>query len=399
MAYFPPFVDSAGLHLPTLSDITAYEQAAFLSVYGQTIATGNDSADIQWINNFSLMINDAFNTAQLAVNARSPATAIGADLDSVVKINGITRKSSTASQTVLVITGTPNQVFDSLVAQDQNGFLWDLPSTIQILSGGTVNVTGVCQSAGAIGAAPNTINIRSTPQSGWFSVTNPAAAIPGQPVENDSQLRGRQAVSVSLSSKTLVQGTLAGIAAVTGVTRYGTIGVENPTGAVDGFGNPPHSISMVVEGGTDLDVATAIYSNKTPGGFTNPGTTGNAVTVPVVDPITGAVMNVGFQRPTYVPIFVTLNIHGLSGFTSAVQANIAAAVVTYLNSLQIGESLTISALYAIALSVMPNLSLPQFSVQSLFAGTSAGPTFAIDISLNFNQVSQGFAGNIVINLV
>lgn len=397
MAYFAPFIDSAGLHLPTEEDIFDYELAQFLSVYGQTVATGNDSADVQWVSIFSLMINDAFNTAQLAINARSPATAIGADLDSVVKINGITRKSSTPSQAVLTLVGTPGTELDSAVAADTNGFLWDLPPVV-ILSGGSVNVTAVCQTIGAIGALPNTINIRSTPIAGWTSVNNANAAIPGQPVENDSQLRGRQAISVSLSSKTLVQGTLAGIAAVAGVTRYGTIGVENPTGSVDSFGNPAHSISMVVEGGTDLAVATAIYVNKTPGGFTNPGSGGGAVTVPVTDPITGSIMDVGFQRPTYVPIYVTLNVHPLVGYTSAVGIAIKAAVVAYLNSLQIGESLTISALYAVALSVMPNLSLPQFSV-ALTAGVAPSPTGTTDIALNFNQVSQGFAANVILNLV
>lgn len=396
MAYFPPFVDSAGLHLPTEGDIFEYEKAQFLSVYGQTVFTGNSEADTQWIAIFSLMINDAFNTAQLVVNSRSPATAIGADLDSVVKINGITRKSSTASQALLVLTGIPGTALDSVVVQDQNGFLWNLPPSVVILSGGTVNVTAVCQSSGAIGAPPNTINIRSTPVSGWTSVTNPSAAIPGQPVENDSQLRGRQAISVSLSSKTLVQGTLAGIAAVAGVTRFGTIGVENPTGSVDVFGNPAHSISMVVEGGTDLDVATAIYVNKTPGGLTNAGTTANAVTVPVVDPITGAVMNVGFQRPTSVPIFVTMHLHPLIGFTSQVGILIQNAIVAYLNGLQIGESLTISALYAVALSVMPSLITPQFSIQALFAGTAPGPTLSNDIAINFNQVTAYSSLNIIL---
>lgn len=397
MAYFPPFVDSAGLHLPTQADIFAYEQAQFLSVYGQTVATGNDSADMQWVSIFTLMINDAFNCAQLAVNARSPATAIGADLDTVVKINGITRKSSTASQALLVLTGTPGRELDSVVAQDQNGFLWDLPAAVIIGVGGTVNVTALCQSAGAIGAAPNTINIRSTPISGWTSVTNPSAAIPGQPVENDSELRGRQAISVALSSKTLVQGTLAGIAAVAGVTRYGTIGVENPTGSVDAFGNPAHSISMVVEGGSDLDVATAIYVNKTPGGLTNAGTSAGAVTVAVVDPVTSAVMNVGFQRPTGVPIYVTMHLHPLVGYTGQVGTLIQNAIVAYLNGLQIGESLTVSALYAVALSVMPSLIVPQFSIQALFVGTAPAPTLSNDIALNFNQVTS--YGSLVINLV
>ncbi len=216
----------------------------------------------------------------------------------------------------------------------------------------------------------------------------------GQPVETDSQLRARQAISVSLSAKTLVDSTLAGIAAVPGVTRYGTVGVENPTGSVDSYGNPAHSISMVVEGGTDLAVATAIYNNKTPGCFTN-GTT----SVVVTDPVTGSIMNIGFFRPTYKPIYVSLSVHPLAGYSSAVTAAIQNAVTNYLNSLQIGESLTISALYGAAVSVMPNLSLPQFSVQTLTAGVAPAPVGTVDIPVLFNEVVSGLLANVIITLV
>lgn len=394
MAYFAPYIDATGLHIPTYADILAYEQEQFLSVYGQSISTTNDSADIQWIKIFTLLINDAFNTAQLVTNARSPATAIGGDLDSITKINGITRKSATASTATLTIAGIPGTVINLGVAQDRNNFLWNLPLIVTIPGSGSINVQAICQVIGSTAAEPNTITFISTPTAGWNSVTNPSKAIPGQPVESDSQLRARQAVSVSLSAKTLVDSTLAGIAAVSGVTRYGKIGVENPTGSVDSYGNPAHSISMVVEGGTDLDVATAIYNNKTPGCLTN-GTT----VVPVTDPITGSLMNIGFFRPTYKPIYVTLNVHALNGYTSAVTAAIQNAVTNYLNSLQIGESLTISALYGAAVSVMANLSLPTFSVQGLFAGIAPAPTGTVDIAVNFNEVVSGVLANVIINMV
>lgn len=392
--YFAPYVDATGLHIPSFADILAYEQEQFLAIYGQSVYTGNDSADIQWLNIFSLMINDAFNTAQLVTNGRSPVSAIGGDLDSVVKITGITRKSATASTAVLTISGVAGTVINNGVAQDINNFLWDLPLTVTIPGGGSINVTATCESIGNVSAPPNTINFISTPTSGWNTVNNAAQAVPGQPVETDSQLRARQAISVSLSAKTLVDSTLAGIAAVPGVTRYGTVGVENPTGSVDSYGNPAHSISMVVEGGTDLAVATAIYNNKTPGCLTN-GTT----SVVVTDPITGSTMNIGFFRPTYKPIYVSLNVHPLAGYSSAVTAAIQNAVTNYLNSLQIGESLTISALYGAAVSVMPNLSLPQFSVQALTAGTAPSPVGTVDIPVLFNEVVSGLLANVIVTLV
>src|SRR5487761_652472 len=155
--YFAPFIDSAGLHVPDYASIEAYEIAQFQSVFGQSVYGGNDSADIQWISIFSLMINDAFNTAELAINARSPLTAVGGDLDSIVKINGIARNGATASTAVLTVTGTPGTVLTNAVAQDINNYLWDLPISLTIPNTGTINVTAVCETIGAIAAAPSTI--------------------------------------------------------------------------------------------------------------------------------------------------------------------------------------------------------------------------------------------------
>ena len=71
-------------------------------------------------------------------------------------------------------------------------------------------------------------------------------------------------------------------------------------------------------------------------------------------PFTGTITTMGFQTPTYVPIYATMVIHGLTGYTSAVLTAIQSAIVSYLNSLQIGETVTFSSLYSVAQSVMPS---------------------------------------------
>jgi uncharacterized phage protein gp47/JayE len=393
--YFAPYIDATGLHIATYQQIEAYELAQFLSVYGQNVYDGDDSADIQWIDIFSLMINDAFGAAQLAYNARSPVTAVGTDLDAVVAINGITRKPAVNSTAIITIAGVANTVITNGAVADLSGNLWALPTTVTIPNGGSINVQATCLTSGAISAAANSINTPSQGVTqGWNSATNPAPAVLGVPVETDSQLRARQAISVSPSSKTLVQQTIAAIAAVAGVTRYATgiptnpvsegTSVENPTGSVDSFGNPAHSITMVVEGGANLDIATAIYNNKTPGCLTN-GTT----LVPVTDPNSGATMNIGFYRPTYTTINVAITVNPFNGYTSATGLAIQAALTNYLNSLQIGQLVSISALEAIAMSVNQSLLTPQFSVTSLTA--NSGTT---DIAIAYNAVSE--AGTITL---
>lgn len=387
MSYVPPAVGPAGLTIPTYDDILQDLLSGFLSIYGSNQYVGTDSAIYQFLSIIAIKMSDTLKALQFAYNQSSPATAIGTGLDRLVKLNGLARLPfgfSTAQET---ITGTPLTVITNGVVQDVNGNQWSLPSSVTIPAGGSIVVTVTCTTPGAVTAEPGEISIIATPVSGWASATNAAAAIQGTPVETDSQMRARQAISVALPSKTALAGTVAAIAAITGVTRYNVL--ENPTGSVDVYGNPPHSITAVVEGGTDLQVATAIYDNRSIGCYTN-----GAVSVSVTDPNTGYVMVMRFDRPTYVPIFLAVQVKNLAGLTSSTVTAIQTALIDYLNSLQIGEEVSLSALYAVAMNVTPNLANPQFTVSSLKLGSSADGIFQTAVNVG----GSGYAVNDVLTL-
>jgi hypothetical protein len=209
------------------------------------------------------------------------------------------------------------------------------------------------------------------------------------PVETDSQLRARQSFSVAIPSRTVLQGTIARIAATAGVARY--LVHENATSSTDADGVPSHSIAAVVEGGLDADVAQSIYINK----GTGAGTFGTT-TVAVTDAVTGDVTNISFSRPTGVPIFVTLAIVQLANYSGAAVTEMRVALLAYLNGLQIGQGVTRSALFAVAMSVMPSLLIPEFAIETLTLGTSSTPTGTADIAIAYNQVANSVDGNIVI---
>lgn len=392
-SYIPPFIGPAGLSVPAYADIVNYLQEQFKAIYGQDVYLGNDSADFQFIALIALLVQDNMNLAQLLYNNRSPSFAVGAALDSLVKINGLYRKVASFSTAAVTLTGTPGTTITNGVVTDVNGNKWNLPVTVLIGGSGTVITVATAQVTGLITAAIGQINGIATPTAGWTSVTNAAAASPGQPVESDSQLRARQAVSTELPSITMLTGTIAAIAEVSGVTRYNV--VENPTSGVDALGNPPHSITAVVEGGADVDVATAIYNNKGIGCFTN-----GSSSVVLTDPVTGIPSTISFSRPGPVPIFVIIPIHPLSAsYNTAMQNAILAAVLAYLNSLEIGELVTQSGIIAAALSVVSNISNPPFSIRGLTLGTAPAPGGTADVAILFNQVAQGVVGNVSITAV
>lgn len=363
MAYAPPTVGPAGLTVPTYQDIFLDQLGLFQIIYGSTVYIGIDSPDYQWISSFCLKLADVMSAIQLAYGSRSPLTAIGYGLDAIGKINDVTRKAASFSTCTLAVGGDIGAVLTNCRAKDVNGFIWDLPPTVTIPGSGTINVTAICETPGNINAIPGDINTKFTPTAGWNTVTNPGAAVPGLPVESDAQFRARQSLSVALPSSTRLEGTVAAIAGLPGVSRYNV--VENPTNSTDGFGNPPHSITAVVEGGADATIAQAIYDNKSIGCFTN-GTT----TVPVSDPTGSLTIPISFDRPTYRQIWVLLNIHPLTGYTSATTDEIRQGVVDYENSLQIGQSAILSEYYGAALTARPNPDQPLFSIRGLWIGTT-----------------------------
>lgn len=390
MAYFAPYIDEQGLHIPTYSDIRDDLIQNARNIFGQDIYLGVDSQDYQWISVVASKINDTLQAIQFAYDSRGPGTAIGSGLDILVRLNGITRDQTTYSTCVVKLTGTPNTIISNGVAQDSSNYYWNLPPSIMIGTSGTVNAMATCQTPGPITANLGDICIIATPTYGWATVTNALSATPGVAIETDSRLKARQAISTSLPSLTVLEGTKGAIAAVKDVVRFEVY--ENDTNVSDVHGLPAHSITAVVEGGLDDDVAHAIFKKKGPGCYTN-----GTVEVDVADQ-RGQISSIRFFRPNYVDVDVVINVKQLAGYTTQTTTDIQISVANYLNDLSIGDGLPVSSIWGSALSVMPNLSKPRFSVTSVTVARHGGVQGSNDIALAFNEVTRGNAYYVTVNV-
>lgn len=389
MAYFAPTINEDGLNIPTYQDIETHLVDSARSIFGQDIYLENDSQDFQWIAAVSRLLYETLLTAQLAYNTRGPATATGVGLDGVVASNGVLRKSPTNSTATVVLTGTAFTAITNGVVEDISGNAWDLPASVVLDNGGLATVTATCQTEGSVTALAGQINIIQTPTFGWSSVTNPAAATPGQPVETDSALRARQALSVANPSQALVTGILGSILAVENVLNAKVY--ENDTnvsentinGAYNPNGFPPHSITAVVEGGDGESIANAIAIRKTPGCFTD-----GDETYDIVD-ANGVTTPISFYRSVPYPIAVEITITALTGYTSALGDEMVEAVADYINALEIGQPLIISELWQAALSV-DNNQYAKFSLQLIEAGpqVSGGILSPDDLALEFDHQAE-----------
>lgn len=390
MSYIAPSIGLSGLTIPTYQEILDKLIEEKQRIYGSDIYLGVDSTDYQELSVFALMLFDVLQTAQLVYNNRGPQSASGVALDSIVKVNGLSRRAATYSTVDLTITGVVGTIITNGVVKDDSGQQWNLPASVTIPIGGSVVVTATADESGEITATAGTVTTIFTPVSGWTSVTNVSAAVAGVAEETDAELRARQAISTAIPALSVLEsiaGSLLDIDGVSLVEYY-----ENKTNIADGNGVPAHSVAFMVEGGDANTIAKTINEKMTPGtGYF--GTT----TVTVYDD-NGLPTDVEFTRPTHVVIDVEVSLTALLGYTSAIGDLIKPAIVEYINSLGIGQDVLWSRVLG----------------ASLLAGTEEGNTFNVtglemavhgsspyalapsDISIAFDEMPESAEVNITL---
>lgn len=379
MPYVPPYIDNTGMHIPTYPEIRDDLIQQMKSIFGEDIYIDEDSKDYQQISIFAKKIFDTNALGLLVYNNRTPNTAIGIGLDNLCALVGITRKPATYSTVQLTITGNAGTTITNGKATDGT-YTWNLPASVTIPDNGTIVVEATCDVSGSITAAANTINTIATPTFGWLSVTNTYVASAGVDVETDAELRGRYANATYQPSKTVLDGLLENIEALEGATRSKIY--ENDTNEVDSNGLPAHSITAVVEGGDDKDIATAIYFKKTPGCYTN-GTTSVDLTT-----LSGNEATIRFYRPTNVAILVKIAIKQLPGYNSTYADEIKEAVYNYLSNLDIAETVYRSIIWSVAIQTMVSINSPAFSVLGVQLGRNPQSITDQDITMAFNEVAK-----------
>jgi uncharacterized phage protein gp47/JayE len=384
-----PYITKAGIVVHDYAACLAWLQDQYRSIYGQDIYLGNDSQDGQWIAIQARAYADCNAAAGAVYNAFSPATAQGEGLSSVVKINGIKRALPSSSTCDVTIVGIAGITITNGQITDVNNTTWLLPASVTIPPAGQITVTATCATPGAIVAAPGTLTKIKTPVYGWQTVTNAAAASVGQPVERDPALRARQSQSVAAPSSTILDGVLAAIAGISGVTRLR--GYENNTDVADANGIPAKNVAILVEGGDAFAIGTAM-AKLTPG-------------VPTLGEITQTIISakgssrvLKFSRPTQATIGVALTVKALTGWSTSIQPIVAQAVADYINTLRIGENVRYFDV-AIPAKIIGSPYASAFSLSAMTLRKNAGAPGTADIPIAYNEVPVCTPANVTFTVI
>ena len=266
--------DENGLQVSTRPELVDQLVQDYQSVYGADINVDQSSPDGQALGIFAQGGTDIRELLMQIYNSFDPDNCSGRILDSRCAINNIFRKGGTFTTVPIDVTTNRAVTLQGLddnyndpnatgyTIQDSAGNQFILVST-QTLQAGTTRILFRAKELGAVQTTLNTITIPVTIVLGVVSVNNPVDATEGKDEESDYQLKIRRRQSVSIGSSGYLNGLLATVLQLDGVTDAALY--ENYTGSTDANGTPAHCMWLVVEGGTDSEIADAIYRKKSYG--------------------------------------------------------------------------------------------------------------------------------------
>ena len=311
------YVENTGIVIPDTENVQTDVQNEYRAVFGEDLLVDDSTPQgVLIAAETNARQSVVRNLADLA-NQFNPDVSGGIFLDAMVALLGAQRSASERSLVTAQLTGVANTTIPAgSLAATTGGDQFELVQAVQLDTNGdaTAQFRAVVAGEIAIPAASLTTIVSSV--LGWETINNSAAGTVGRLEESDDGLRRRRRNILALQGQTMPEAISSAVADVEGVNSL--VFRENTTNAtdtIDGQSLVAHSIYVCVDGGTDLDVATAILSRKSVGADFN----GNTV-VNVTDATTGQVYPVTFQRPTEVPVAIRVTIRSGSSLVDPVSA-------------------------------------------------------------------------------
>ncbi len=341
--------------LPTFGDtgFTSPEELAiydgvigdFVDAFGGTMNTGPSTPQGQLATSLAAVIG-AFNDLFVDyTNQVDPSYASGRMQDAIARIYFLTRRGATPTVVTATCSGaTGVSINVGSLAKATDGTIYAALASATIPAGGSVDIQFAALTNGPISCPAGSLSMIYRTVPGWDSVLNAADGLPGQNQEGRAAFETRRGLSVAQNATGILAAVRGSVLGVSGaVDAFVT---ENETAAPVTVGSQTiaaHSLFVCVEGGTDDDVANAIWLKKPPGcNYTG------ATSVVVEDTnggyLTPPTYTVKFQRAASLAINVTVDIADSVDVPSDAAVQIEAAIqAAFVSLAKVGQTLYASS--------------------------------------------------------
>ena len=320
---------------------------AFRTALGEDLDLAPETPQGQIVGALALTLTQVDEALIGVSNGQSVSRALGIQLDDLGSLLGMERLLGTRSTVTATLAGQSGvSIPAGSRARTTVGDLFELAQQVTVPDSGSASAAMRSVAEGPVPAAVGTLTQIVDLVVGWESATNPEAAVLGRGVETDEEYRARYGRVVARNARGSAEAILAAVLGVEGVTD--ALVRENAATSevtVQGKAIAAHSVCVVVEGGTDADIAAAIARTK-PGGT---GTSGDTmVNVPHRG---GWSVPIRLSRVVPVPIKIKLALTLQAGFPSDGTGRIVTQVLDHVNRLTLGQYLTAQRLLADVLLV------------------------------------------------
>lgn len=293
---------------PSEADVLAGVQADINSAFGGGVNPALNTPQGQLATSITAIYGNVNNAMGKLFNEVDPAFASGRMQDAIGRIYFITRKPAEPTVVSAVCVGAQGVPIPvGSLAKANDGNIYTCTDGGVIGDAGTVTLTFACTVDGPIACPANSLNQIWRAIPGWDSINNLSDGVLGNEVESRSEFEARRSASVAKNARGSLGAVLGAVLDVDNVLdAYVTENVSGSPINIRGVSIAPKSIYVAAVGGTDLDVATAIWSKKAPGCAYNGNTT-----VTVTDDNSGYVAplptyEVTFERPKSLPILFSV---------------------------------------------------------------------------------------------
>lgn len=335
------YLSTKGLVIPDTADIKTQVENEYKEALGNDLNLDASTPQGRLIEAETLGRIETLRINAAVANCFNPNSSFGVFLDALSALTGCYRKSSTHTTVNATLSGTPGTVVPQGVEASTGKDVFILQDDVTLDENGEGSGVFRAEESGEIACDAGTLtNVRTTVL-GWESVTNEEAGILGKDIESDYELKMRRLDTLYSGRSFLgdVQSKLSNVENIQSYFIYHNY--RNNEMTYKGITIKPHSLYVCALGGTDADIAMALYMSNSAGCDYSGSTT-----VTVTDPWVNQEYEVSFDRPTTVEIDVKIYVKLNSGVGNA-QGAILSAILDYqdgkvenIDGLQIGVSVS-----------------------------------------------------------
>ena len=392
---------AAGLVIPAETDVLAGVQADMNAAFGGGLNPALETPQGQLASSQAAVIADKNNEIATVVNQVDPQYAADRFQDAIGRIYFLTRKPATPTAVTATLTGLAGTVIPAgTLAQDTSGNTYAASGAATISIAGTVDAEFQNIENGPIPCAAGTLTQVYQAVPGWDAINNVADGTMGQDVESRADFEYRRKNSVALNGKGTPTAIYAEVFALTDVLDVYV--KDNPSGDTVLTGSTnypllPHSVYVAVVGGTDAEIAAAIWRKKDTGCDYN-GNTSVVVTDASGYNYPQPTYVVKFERPAALPVKFAVQLVNDSSLPSNIVQLVQNAIIARFNGAdgttreRMGSLILASRYYGAVVSVAPNVSLI-----SVLIGTST-PTLS-QVAVGIDQKPTLSVADISVTLV